>query len=386
MTRFLTLCLLSTGGILALAAMQRELAVAADDSKSAVGFLSAENQSDIGPEREVIQERFPNGRVRIEREVIQDDDKNYINHGSWRMADQEGRKVAHGHYRHGQRHGIWTAWYFPGESSMFSEPPYEDFTGPFISQAHFQDGRLDGVWIIFDVEQRKISQWSYLDGERHGKWTWWYPNGKKLREHTYHNGDIVGQTVVWNPKGLATFRETFEEGRKLAADVEYYESGRKKSKGTYLLAQRVAQAANDWWNAKLAKEVVVGKDEKHGPWRSWYENGQKKMEGHYRHDTEVGTFRWWHRNGQQSIVGEFLDGRESGKWTWWHPNGQKLSQGFFNDGDETGKWTYWAANGKVTERADFSVTEVHVVETPTNSVEIESALPTEKRSTGTITR
>jgi hypothetical protein len=33
-------------------------------------------------EMEVIRERFPNGSIRIEREVTQDADGNYINHGS----------------------------------------------------------------------------------------------------------------------------------------------------------------------------------------------------------------------------------------------------------------------------------------------------------------
>ena len=58
MTRFFTLFLLSTSGILAVVAMDCEPAVA-EESRSAVGFLSVEVQADHGPKREVIQERFP---------------------------------------------------------------------------------------------------------------------------------------------------------------------------------------------------------------------------------------------------------------------------------------------------------------------------------------
>src|SRR4029079_13842394 len=38
---------------------------------------------------EVIQERYPNRSVKVERQVTQDTDGNYINHGAWTMWDEK---------------------------------------------------------------------------------------------------------------------------------------------------------------------------------------------------------------------------------------------------------------------------------------------------------
>ena len=56
---------------------------------------------------ELIKERYPNGRVKIAREVTQDNHGNYINHGSWKMWDERGTLVAQGQYHEGQRTGLW---------------------------------------------------------------------------------------------------------------------------------------------------------------------------------------------------------------------------------------------------------------------------------------
>jgi antitoxin component YwqK of YwqJK toxin-antitoxin module len=51
-----------------------------------------------------------------------------------------------------------------------------------------------------------------------------------------------------------------------------------------------------------------------------YENGQKKVEGHYK------------------------DGKEDGKWTWWYENGQIQSEANWKDG-KIDEWTRWNENG-----------------------------------------
>src|SRR5262245_39606084 len=36
---------------------------------------------------EVVKDRYTSGKVRVERCVILDSDKNYVNHGAWKMFD-----------------------------------------------------------------------------------------------------------------------------------------------------------------------------------------------------------------------------------------------------------------------------------------------------------
>ncbi len=63
-----------------------------------------------------------------------------------------------------------------------------------MSQANFKDGKLNGKWVIYDANEKKLSEWEFTDGRRHGRSTWWYANGTKMREINYDDG-ILGELL-----------------------------------------------------------------------------------------------------------------------------------------------------------------------------------------------
>ncbi len=316
---------------------------------------------------ETIKERFPDGTIRIERQVTQDAQGNYVNHGPWKMWDARGNVVAQGDYEHGNRVGTWVRWYRNvAEAPLLAQSPYQLFTGPIVSQATFEHGELSGTWTIFDAKMHKISQWQFTDGKRSGKSIWWYPSGRKLREIDYRDGDIDGAVVEWSADGKAIVNDTYEGSRKLAQKSAKYADGKKKSEGMYLFAKVVEQTPDDWWNCKVLTTTQTGKDEKHGAWTAWHPNGQRQLEAKYEHDLQVGKFTWWHANGQKALEGQFEGGKQNGPWTWWYPNGQKSIHGQYAHGNPTGRWTWWKEDGKVAQSADLSQSEGVVIETPHN--------------------
>jgi antitoxin component YwqK of YwqJK toxin-antitoxin module len=316
-------------------------------------------------ETESIKERFPNGTVKIERSVTQDAQGNYVNHGAWKEWDQQGNLVAQGQYEYGNRVGTWIRWYRSvTEAKLLTAMPYKQFAGPFISQATFANDQIDGVWTIYDGKTRKISQWSFAEGKRNGPSIWWYPNGKKMREAHFERGDMDGEYLEWNPDGSVKTKENYEGGRKLALKTSYYTGNVKKSEGMYLFAKDVEHTPDDWWTCKLLTTVKSGKDEKHGPWQSWFTNGGKQLEGNYEHDLQVGQFTWWHSNGQKALQGTFKHGKQDGTWTWWHANGQKSIEGQYATGNPTGRWTWWKEDGRVVQSADLSHSEGVVIDMP----------------------
>jgi len=322
-----------------------------------------EPESDL-IEPELIQERYPNRAIRIEREVRQDANGNYVNHGVWKMWDQRGNVIAEGQFQDGERDGTWNRWYRAAEVDLIKTMPYEQFTGPYISQATFNGGKLEGKWTIYDAKQHKISEIGFSGGQRHGKSTWWYASGQKMREIDYRDGEIDGQYVEWTPDNRPIVRDTYQGGRKLARKSAEYSSTQKKSEGTYLFAKDVVRTPDDWWNAHLATYEKQGKDEKHGPWTAWYITGQKQMLGEYRNDAQVGKFTWWHANGQKALEGSYINGKQNGKWVWWHQNGQKSIQGEYVMGNPTGQWSWWGEDGKVNQAANLSHSEGKVVDMP----------------------
>jgi len=311
----------------------------------------------VAPENndvEVVRERYPDGKVKVEREVIRDAEENYVNHGTWKMWDKTGNVVGEGRYVNGERQGVWTGWFMPAEVALLSEMPYKQYEGPFISQAEFDGGKLNGRWVIYDAKQRKISEWHYVAGRRHGAWTSWYANGKKMREVHYINGDLDGKVMEWTADGAVSTNDTYQGGHKLARKVEYHKADQKKSEGMYLFAKQELTQEDEWWDAKLAKFTTVGKDVKHGDFTMWHPNGQVQMQAAYEYDQPVGTFTWWYPNGQKAVQGSYTSGQRHGEWSWYHSNGQKSTHGEFAMGGPHGRWIWWNAEGKVAQKIEYS--------------------------------
>ncbi len=317
------------------------------------------------PKTEVIKERFANGEVNIERQVTQDAQGNYLNHGPWKMWDERGNLVAQGDYDRGNRTGTWVRWYRAvAEADLLGKIPYQQFVGPFVSQATFKNGKLDGLWTIYDSKMRKISQWGFVDGHRHGPSMWWYANGHTMREAQFRDGDLDGEYVEWSPEGGVRVNETHQAGRKLAAKTTYHANGKKKTEDIYLFAKDVEQTPDDWWNCKLQVTVKNGHDEKHGASVAWHPGGQRQLEGLFEHDAQVGQFTWWHANGQKALEGRYLLGKQDGVWIWWHANGQKAINGQYANGTPAGRWTWWKEDGQVAQSADLSNSEGIAIEMP----------------------
>jgi uncharacterized protein len=336
-----------------------------------------------GSEIEIIRERYPNQTVKIEREVTQDSNGNYVNHGSWKMWDAQGTLVVEGQYQNGERIGVWNRWYRSADVELLKTAPYSSFRGPYISQASFDLGQLNGKWIIFDSHQHRISEWEFVDGQRHGNFTWWYPNGMKMRECQYEGGEMHGKLMEWAPNARLVSQATYEHGRKLGSRTEKHRSGGNKNEGSYLFAREVVQTPDDWWNAKPAVYTKQGKDERHGHWIAWYPNGQKQTEGEYDHDIQVGEFTWWFANGQRALQGAYIDGEQQGKWVWWHENGQKSIQGDYRQGHPIGQWSWWNDDGKVARASKLQEGAGAVVQTPTPQPKTTPTVPqTASRASG----
>ena len=304
---------------------------------------------------ELIKERYPNGAVKVEREVTQDSYGNYIHHGSWKMFDQAGNMVAKGQFADNLREGVWHRWHRRNESKLFSSFPFNQFQEPFVSEAIFEDGQLHGKWTIYDAKQRKVTEWEFSEGERHGLSSWFYATGHKLREIPHRDGAIHGEWIEWDVNGEPTMRDEYQDGRKIAVKAQFYKGNKvKQSEGTYLFAKIVPKTADDWWAAIPAEFTAIGEDERHGLWVSWFPNGQKQMSGEYRNDVEVGRFTWWYATGQKATEGEYKIGKPHGEWNWWHQNGQKSTHGLYALGNPTGRWSGWDETGRLTRAEDHT--------------------------------
>ncbi len=327
---------------------------------AATDYAEVTGEPGVAGEVELVRERYADGKVRIERQVTLNNDGNYVNHGAWKMYSPSGDVVAEGQYHFGERNGMWTRWNGRQDSPMLSDFPYRDFKAPFMSQATFNNGKLEGDWIIADANDRKVLMISFKNGLRSGPATTWLPTGKVLSQTTYENGIPVGDLLEINKTtGELARTASFDDGRKVTTKINYYPGSQhaKKSEIMYLAAKTVETTADDFWAVRTAKYGTEGTDMRHGSLKSWYPNGKPETDGSYEYGKKSGTFTFWHENGQVAATGEYKANVAEGTWVWWHSNGQKSAVGKYTSGTLIGEWRWWDDAGKLTKQQTYTGTE-----------------------------
>ena len=323
---------------------------------------------------EVIRQRYPDGKVQIEREVTQDLLGNYFNHGNWRLYGPTGQTLSEGVFQFGLMEGPWSRWHPATPTGIFTLTPFNLFRGPFLSMTTFAEGKLDGVWSISDTNQRKIMEIAYKNGKRHGLSAWYYPDSTKMREQYFVEGVLEGPQVEWNEKGAESRREEYVKGKKVITETSFFRPQQKKSEVFFLDAQLELSEEDNWWDATPAAYQEIGTKTQHGGVNTWYENGQSQMQGQFDSGKRTGQWNWWHANGQRRSSGRFDADEKVGPWTWWHPNGMKAVEGNYEHDQPAGVWNWWDDQGRLSDNQAFvnepnqqPTTAAPKLETPTTN-------------------
>ena len=305
---------------------------------------------------EVIIQRYPNGRPRIVRHVAQDAEGNYFNQGPWQVRTESKKIVADGYYEKGLMDGQWRREHAADSTGLFDTRPFTLFKGPFLSVARFSEGKLDGVWTIYDRNRTKIFEMPYKEGVRHGMAVWKFPNQTTMREATFKNGLIDGEILEYEEDKVVK-REQYVGGRKIVRNTTFYRPKVKRSEEYFLGSKLEPETEDDWWEAKPTPFLSRGSETQDGSSMTWYENGQPKKRGQFKDGLPVGQFTWWHSNGNKRIEGFYVDGEKSRRWTWWYENGLKQFEGTFKDDQPVDIWRAWFDDGKLRTEKDYSTSD-----------------------------
>ncbi len=313
---------------------------------------------------EIIRQRYPDGRIQIRRFVIQDEFGNYLNHGPWTLYSQRGQIMARGQFEEGLMTGNWERWHPEGSGGLFSESPFGEFQGPFLSVCGFAEGQQHGTWTIMDRYRRKILEMPYVRGNRHGVATWYWPNGGNMRQAGFENGKMQGDLIEWDQNNRVTRRSSWDDNRELITRDSFYYRNQKRSENHFLGPPLQFLGKDDWWNARPARFEASGQEIQHGPAVEWYRNGQLKMRGQYREGTRHGHFAWWHPNGQKQAEGTYANGLRDGRWRWWHASGVLAIDGIYRADQPGGTWTWWFENGQVDHTEDMDAAGLEMLDDP----------------------
>jgi antitoxin component YwqK of YwqJK toxin-antitoxin module len=187
--------------------------------------------------REALTERFPDGKVRIERNIAHFSDGHFEADGQYREFYPNGQVFLEGQYKRGRQDGEWTYYYDNGKLNRKAkfidgkpDGPREIFRadGTLASKKSFAEGLRDGEWVTYDpTGKTPVSEEHYVKGKPDGVWKYWFPNGKQRQEISLKDGVREGLTTEWDDKGEKRFEATFVKGKLHGTATRWFPDGRK---------------------------------------------------------------------------------------------------------------------------------------------------------------
>ena len=152
--------------------------------------------SDVPP-TEIVEFKYPDGKIHKRAEAYKDADGDLISHGETRTFYESGEKQSLMTFVAGVRHGPRIAWYRNGK---------------IRSQGQFVNGREDGTWFVWYPNGQKAEERHYANGAYHGTFVAWHMSGKKKSQGNWTNGKRQGVHVTWDEAGDVFQRTEYVDG------------------------------------------------------------------------------------------------------------------------------------------------------------------------------
>lgn len=102
-------------------------------------------------------------------------------------------------------------------------------------------------------------------------------------------------------------------------------------------------------------ELAWFEGKRDGPFVEYHRGGRKAREGTYRLDAKVGTWTVWSEAGTVLERAEWRDDLLHGPFVAFHPNGRKRMEGQNCQGAQCGLWITWDDAGREQGRSTFEV-------------------------------
>ncbi len=122
---------------------------------------------------EVVEEHWPNGQLRLRKQVRRLDDGTTVDHGTFERWYGDGGREYVAAFVDGRKDGTATRFHRNGR---------------IASRQEFRDGTREGARVDWDDAGGKVKEEFWADDRPHGTWTIWR-DGEVEWTHTYVHGD-----------------------------------------------------------------------------------------------------------------------------------------------------------------------------------------------------
>ncbi len=151
-----------------------------------------------------------------------------------------------------------------------------------------REGRREGPWLHRFSFSTDLG--SYLGDRKQGRWLTRLDDGV-WQSVEHHAGALHGELRKYTAAGVCTELQRHKAGRPDGVWSGIWPGGGRRLQGGH-----------------------DGAGQRHGPWRTWHQDGALAEERHYRHGRAHGPFRSDWPSGGVAEEGRYEDGERSDEW------------------------------------------------------------------------
>ena len=123
--------------------------------------------------RDIVEQRWPDGKLRLRKQVLRNPDGTLVNHGTYARWHNTGQKEYEAVLVQGKKHGTTTRWHKNGRK---------------WSEQHYVNGKKHGASYIWDENGMKRKEEHHVDGKPDGTWTTWDSKGEIKWQGSFDRG------------------------------------------------------------------------------------------------------------------------------------------------------------------------------------------------------
>jgi antitoxin component YwqK of YwqJK toxin-antitoxin module len=194
-----------------------------------------------------------------------------------------------------------------------------------------------------------IKETGYLDanGKATGEWKMYHENGGLEKIGQCKNSAFVGEWVFYDKEGNLAYKLDYTKNYMKTYRIP---SGKLRSEGrlNYDL-ERHGKWKSYFENGKVQSEGAYYTDKKSGSWKRYWENGNVKNQGEYKADKKTGFWKRYYENGNLKSEGTYELNKPKGEWKDYRPSGGVESIYNYVNGEFHGEITHFYENGNLRE-------------------------------------
>lgn len=120
--------------------------------------------------------------------------------------------------------------------------------GQLEKKGNYKDGKLNGIFKIFNEKGKLEQSLNYKDGELDGLTEFFNEKGKLKESRNYKDGKQVGLTELFNEKGKLTQRGNWKNGKPEGLFEWFDENGKLSSRGNFIDGEK--EGLFEWFDEK----------------------------------------------------------------------------------------------------------------------------------------